>query len=110
LDEDTKLYGILQTVHLPATMLAFAGTFALVRTTFFRLSGPVKDLLDLLQLALILAAIIGIALAVIDYLFDFASSRRRHGSAMRSTIADSGAMSRRSASPICACGPGTSGR
>lgn len=76
LDEETKLYGILQAVHLPATLLAFAGTFALVRTTFFRLSGPVKDLLDPLQLVLILAAIIGIALAVIDYLFDFATSRR----------------------------------
>ncbi|WP_318656095.1 mechanosensitive ion channel family protein [Qipengyuania atrilutea] len=76
LDQDTKLYGILQAVHLPATLLAFAGTFAAVRATFFRLSGPVKDLLDPLQLVLVLAAVIGIALAVIDYLFDFATSRR----------------------------------
>ncbi|QZD95997.1 mechanosensitive ion channel family protein [Qipengyuania gelatinilytica] len=75
-DEDTKLYGVLQAIHLPATLLAFAGTFALVRTTFFRLSGPAKDLLDPLQLILIIAAIVGIALSVIEALFDFATSRR----------------------------------
>ena len=75
-DEDSKLYGVLQAIHLPATLLAFAGTFALVRLSFFRLSGPVKDLLDPLQLVLIIAAIIGIALSVIEALFDFATSQR----------------------------------
>ncbi|HBK14966.1 MAG TPA: mechanosensitive ion channel protein MscS, partial [Erythrobacter sp.] len=74
--EDSKLYGVLQAIHLPATLLAFAGTFALVRLSFFRLSGPVKDLLDPLQLVLIIAAIIGIALSVIEALFDFATSQR----------------------------------
>ncbi len=76
LDEDTKAYGVLEAVHLPATLLAFAGTFALVRATFFRLSGPVHDILDPLQLILIIAAIIGIMLSVIEALFDFATSRR----------------------------------
>jgi small-conductance mechanosensitive channel len=75
-DEDGKLYGVLQAIHLPATLLAFAGTFALVRETFFKLSGPVKDLLDPLQLVLIIAAVIGIALSVIEALFDFATSER----------------------------------
>ncbi|MEH6724329.1 MAG: mechanosensitive ion channel domain-containing protein [Qipengyuania sp.] len=75
-DEDSKLYGVLQAIHLPATLLAFVGTFALVRLSFFRLSGPVKDLLDPLQLVLIIAAIVGIALAVIEALFDFATSQR----------------------------------
>ena len=62
--------------HLPAALLAFAGTFALVRESFFRLSGPVRDLLDPLQLFLFIAAVIGIALSVIDSLFDFATTRR----------------------------------
>ncbi|EDL48894.1 mechanosensitive ion channel family protein [Erythrobacter sp. SD-21] len=75
-DEDGKIFGVLQAVHLPATLLAFAGTFALVRETFFKLSGPVKDLLDPLQLVLIIVAIIGIALSVIEALFDFATSKR----------------------------------
>ena len=75
-DEDAKIYGVLQAIHLPATLLAFAGTFALVRETFFRLSGPVKDLLDPLQLVLVILAIIGIALSVIEALFDFATTER----------------------------------
>ena len=76
-DEDSKLYGVLQAIHLPATLLAFApGTFALVRLSFFRLSGPVKDATDPLQLVLIIAAILGIALSVIEALFDFATSQR----------------------------------
>ena len=74
--EDSKEFGVLQAVHLPATLLAFAGTFALVRATFFALSGPVKDLLDPLQLVLIIAAVLGIALSVIEALFDFATDRR----------------------------------
>ena len=75
-DEDSKIYGVLQAIHLPATLLAFAGTFAIVRETFFKLSGPVKDLLDPLQLVLFIVAIIGIALSVIEALFDFATSKR----------------------------------
>ena len=75
-DEDSKVYGVLQAIHLPATLLAFAGTFALVRETFFRLSGPVKDLLDPLQLILVILAVIGIALSVIEALFDFATTER----------------------------------
>ncbi|WP_271077416.1 mechanosensitive ion channel family protein [Aurantiacibacter sp. MUD61] len=76
LDEESKLYGVLEAIHLPATLLAFAGTFALVRATFFRLSGPVRDVLDPLQLILIIAALIGIMLSVIEALFDFATNRR----------------------------------
>lgn len=75
-DEESKFHSVLQAIHLPATLLAFAGTFAIVRATFFRLSGPVKDLLDPLQLILIILAIIGIALSVIEALFDLATSRR----------------------------------
>ena len=73
--EGSVLHDVWRAIHLPATLLAFAGTFALVRTTL-RLSGPVKDLLDPLQLILIIAAIIGIALSVIEALFDFATSQR----------------------------------
>jgi len=75
-EEHSRLYGVWQAIHVPATLLAFAGTFALVRLTLFRLSGPVKDLLDPLQLVLIIAAIVGIALSVIEALFDFATSQR----------------------------------
>ncbi|WP_346033600.1 mechanosensitive ion channel family protein [Erythrobacter westpacificensis] len=75
-DEDGKLFGVLQAVHLPVTLLAFAGTFALIRGTFFRLSGPVADLLNPLQLLLIIAAVIGILLSALDFLFDFATTRR----------------------------------
>ena len=75
-DEDSKLHSVLEAIHLPATLLAFAGTFAIVRETFFRLSGPVKDILDPLQLILVIAAVIGIALAVIEALFEFATDQR----------------------------------
>ena len=76
MDEDDKIHGVLQAVHLPMTLLAFAGTFALVRSTFFRLSGPVSDILNPLQLLLIIAAVIGILLSALDFLFDFATTRR----------------------------------
>ncbi|MBB3033309.1 mechanosensitive ion channel family protein [Alteriqipengyuania lutimaris] len=75
-DADTKIGGVLQAIHLPVTLLAFAGTFALVRNTVLRLSGPAKDLLDPFQLILIIAAILGMALAAIEALFEFATSRR----------------------------------
>ncbi|GMN13247.1 mechanosensitive ion channel family protein [Altererythrobacter sp. MTPC7] len=74
--EDTMVNGVLRAIHIPATLLAFAGTFAIVRTAFLRLSGPVKDLLDPLQLTLVIAAVLGITLAVIEALFDFATDRR----------------------------------
>ncbi|MDG6078758.1 mechanosensitive ion channel [Erythrobacter litoralis] len=74
--KDSQEFGILQAVHLPATLLAFAGTFALIRATFFKLSGPVKDLLDPLQLVLVIAAVLGVALAIIEAMFDFATDRR----------------------------------
>ncbi|RJY10118.1 mechanosensitive ion channel family protein [Aurantiacibacter aquimixticola] len=73
---DTKLGSILSAVHIPLTLLAFAGTIALVRATFFRLSGPVRDILDPLQLLLIVFAVIGIVLSVMEALFDLATSRR----------------------------------
>ncbi|RIV87591.1 mechanosensitive ion channel family protein [Aurantiacibacter zhengii] len=76
MDEDGKLHGVLQAIQIPATLLAFAGTFAVIRSTFFRLSGPVSDLLNPLQLLLIIAAVIGIMLAALDFLFDFATTRR----------------------------------
>ncbi|MEL7686314.1 mechanosensitive ion channel domain-containing protein [Citromicrobium bathyomarinum] len=75
-DTDTKIGGVLQAVHLPVTLLAFAGTFALVRNTVLRLSGPAKDLLDPFQLILVIAAILGIVLAGIEALFEFATNRR----------------------------------
>lgn len=76
MNEDGKLRGVFQAVHLPATLLAFAGTFAVIRSTFFRLSGPVSDVLNPLQLLLIIAAVIGILLSALEFLFDFATSRR----------------------------------
>ena len=75
-DTDTKIGGVLQAVHLPVTLLAFAGTFGLVRNSVLRLSGPAKDLLDPFQLILVIAAILGIALAAIEALFEFATNRR----------------------------------
>lgn len=74
--EDSKRGGVLRAIHLPVTLLAFAGTFALIRETFFKLSGPARDLLDPLQLILIVAAILGITLSIIEALFDFATDRR----------------------------------
>ncbi len=76
IEDGTKLHGVVTAIHMPATLLAFAGTIALVRATFFKLSGPVRDLLDPLQLTLIVAAIIAIALSVIEALFDFVTSER----------------------------------
>lgn len=75
-DTDTKIGGVLQAVHLPVTLLAFAGTFGLVRNSVLRLSGPAKDMLDPFQLILVIAAILGIALAAIEALFEFATNRR----------------------------------
>ena len=75
-EDDATIHGVLRAVHLPAVLLAFAGTFALVRETFFRLSGPVKDLLDPLQLILIIAAFLGVVLSIIEALFEIATDRR----------------------------------
>ena len=75
-DEDTKIGGVLQAIHLPVTLLAFAGTFALVRNSVLRLSGPAKDLLDPFQLILVIAAILGMALAAVEALFELATNRR----------------------------------
>ena len=75
-DEDGWLHGVLRAIHIPATLLALAGTFALIRSSFFRLSGPVKDLLDPLQLILVILAVLGIMLAVIEALFEFATDRK----------------------------------
>lgn len=75
-DTDTKLGGVLQAIHLPVTLLAFAGTFALVRNSVLRLSGPAKDLLDPFQLILVIGAILGIALAAIEAMFELATNRR----------------------------------
>ncbi|MCH2486581.1 MAG: mechanosensitive ion channel family protein [Erythrobacter sp.] len=75
-EDDDTIHGVLRAVHLPAVLLAFAGTFALVRETFFRLSGPVKDLLDPLQLILIIAAVLGIGLSIIEAMFEIATDKR----------------------------------
>ena len=74
--EDAKIHGVLRAIHLPATLLAFAGTFVLVRETFLKLSGPVKDLLDPLQLVLVIGAFLGILLSITEALFEFATDRR----------------------------------
>ncbi|MXP08631.1 mechanosensitive ion channel family protein [Pseudoblastomonas halimionae] len=74
--EDGLWETVLQALHLPVTLLAFAGTFAIVRATFFRLSGPVKDLLDPLQLLLVIAAVVGILLSILGRIFDFATEKR----------------------------------
>lgn len=76
LDEDAKLYDGLRAVQLPITLLAFAGTFALVRATVLRLSGPVEALLDPAQLVLVIVAVLGIVLSVIEAMFEFATDRR----------------------------------
>ena len=74
--DDAVVHGVLRAMHLPAVLLAFAASFALVRETFFRLSGPVKDLLDPLQLILIIAAFLGIVLSIIEAMFELATDRR----------------------------------
>ena len=74
--DDVVVHGVLRAMHLPAVLLAFAASFALVRETFFRLSGPVKDLLDPLQLILIIAAFLGIVLSIIEAMFELATDRR----------------------------------
>ncbi|APE29184.1 mechanosensitive ion channel family protein [Aurantiacibacter gangjinensis] len=75
-DEDSRAYGVLQAIHMPVTLLAFAGTFAVVRETFFRLSGPARDVLDPIQILLVVAAGVAIILSVLEALFNFATSRR----------------------------------
>lgn len=66
-----KLPGrILAAMKAPAAILAFAGTFAVVRRIVFTFSGAINTLLDPLQTLLIVIAIAAVFLAVIEAILD----------------------------------------
>ena len=73
---DHAIAGILRAVHLPATLLAIAGTFALVRNWLFTFSGIVNSIMNPLQIALIVIAIGAVVLAIVEFMIDFATDRR----------------------------------
>lgn len=61
---------ILAAMKAPAAILAFAGTFAIVRRIVFTFSGALNTLLDPLQTLLIVIAIAALFLAVIEAILD----------------------------------------
>lgn len=61
---------ILAAMKAPAAILAFAGTFAVVRRIVFTFSGAVNTLLDPLQTLLIVIALAALFLAVIEAILD----------------------------------------
>lgn len=75
-DDDSLAYGVLKAIHLPATLLALAGTFALVRQFVFNFSGTINSILDPLQILLIMVAAGAVALTAIETMLDFATDRR----------------------------------
>ena len=75
-DEDTMIHGVLRAVHLPASLLALAGTFALIRAFALNFTGMVALILDPLQVALVIAAVAAIFLTAINAVIDFATDRR----------------------------------
>ncbi|WP_144097968.1 mechanosensitive ion channel family protein [Croceicoccus sediminis] len=67
---DTLPGRILAAMKAPAAILAFAGTFAIVRRIVFTFSGALNTLLDPLQTLLIVIAIAALFLAVIEAILD----------------------------------------
>ena len=74
-DDDKMLGVILRAVQVPITLLALAGSFALMRNVLFTFSGPVEDILGPLQLTLIVIAIGAIIVTAVEAVLDLATDR-----------------------------------
>ncbi|MGB3795655.1 MAG: mechanosensitive ion channel domain-containing protein [Alteraurantiacibacter sp.] len=77
-DEDSMTGRILRAVRIPVTLLALAGSFAIMRNVLFTFSGPVEDILGPLQLTLIVIAIGAIIVTVVEAMLDLATDRNAH--------------------------------
>ncbi len=75
-DENSLAYTIAQAIHMPAALVALAGTFAILRETVFNFSGTVAQILDPLQLTLFVVAVLAVAITVIDAIITFAAESR----------------------------------
>ncbi len=75
-DEDSLAYTIAQAVHMPAALVALAGTFAILREFVFNFSGTIAQILDPLQITLFVVAILAVAVTVIDAIVTFAAESR----------------------------------
>ncbi|MBV7266594.1 mechanosensitive ion channel family protein [Erythrobacter ani] len=76
LDEERLAHSIARAIHLPASLTALAGTFALLRSSIFNFSGTVASILDPLEITLFVAAIGALILVIIETIIDFASGQR----------------------------------
>ncbi|MFB0614132.1 mechanosensitive ion channel family protein [Aurantiacibacter poecillastricola] len=74
-DDESVLGAILRAVQLPVTLLALAGSFAIMRNVLFTFSGPVEDLLGPLQLTLVVIAIGAILVTAVEAVLDVATDR-----------------------------------
>lgn len=74
-DDDSMAGRILRAVQMPVTLLALAGSFAIMRNVLFTFSGPVEDILGPLQLTLIVIAIGAIIVTMVEAMLDFATDR-----------------------------------
>ncbi len=74
-DDNSMAGRIMRAVQLPVTLLALAGSFAIMRNVLFTFSGPVEDILGPLQLTLIVIAIGAIIVTVVEAMLDFATDR-----------------------------------
>ncbi|WP_338243361.1 mechanosensitive ion channel family protein [Aurantiacibacter hainanensis] len=74
-DDESMAGVILRAVQVPLTLLALAGSFALMRNVLFTLSGPVEDILGPLQLTLIVIAIGAIIVTAVEAVLDLATDR-----------------------------------
>ena len=73
--EDNMTGSILRAIQIPVTLLALAGSFAIMRNILFTFSGPVEDILGPLQLTLIVVAVGAIIVTMVEAMLDFATDR-----------------------------------
>ncbi|MGB3808303.1 MAG: mechanosensitive ion channel family protein [Erythrobacter sp.] len=75
-DEQSLSWSIARAVHVPAALVALAGTFAILRQFVFNFSGTISQILDPLQITLFVVAILAVVITVIDTIISFAADRR----------------------------------
>ena len=74
-EEDSMIGAVIRAVQIPVTLLALAGSFAIMRNVLFTFSGPVEDILGPLQLTLIVVAIGAIIVSAAEAALDLATDR-----------------------------------
>ncbi len=73
--DDNMTGAILRAVQVPVTLLALAGSFALMRNVLFTLSGPAEGVLGPAQLALIVIAVGAVIVTSVEAVLDLATDR-----------------------------------